>query len=72
MLNDLNTTFFSLITLTFLLIIFFTWLVLKTLKEGRKALKDLNNGSVVLPAKSNYFESNDELAIKIKKNYFGI
>ncbi len=45
MLNDLNTTFFSLITLTFLLIIFFTWLVLKTLKEGRKALKDLNNGS---------------------------
>ena len=34
--------------------------------------KDLNNGSVVLPAKSNYFESNDELAIKIKKNYFGI
>ncbi len=45
MLDDLNTTFFSLITLTFLLIIFFTWLVLKTLKEGRKALKDLNNGS---------------------------
>ena len=34
--------------------------------------KDLNNGSVVLPAKSNYFEGNDELAIKIKKNYFGI
>ena len=34
--------------------------------------KDLNNGSVVLPAKSNYFEADAELAIKIKKNYFGI
>ncbi len=43
MLNNLDTTFFSLITLTVLLMIFFSWLVLKTLKEGSKALKELNN-----------------------------
>lgn len=39
---------------------------------GASVTKDLNSGAVVLPAKSNYFEADTELARKIKKNYFGI
>ena len=41
----INNTFFSLAILTFLIISSLTWLVLSTLKEGRKALKEINNNS---------------------------
>ena len=40
--NNIDTTSISLITLTFLIITSLTWLVLRTLKEGRKALKEIN------------------------------
>lgn len=39
---------------------------------GASVTKDLNSGAVVLPAKSNYFEDETDLAKKIKKNYFEI
>ena len=39
---NIDTTFISLITLTTLIITFLTWLSLKTLKEGRKALTEIN------------------------------
>ena len=39
------TTFISLITLIICIISSLTWLLLKTLKEGRKALKDINKDS---------------------------
>ncbi len=42
MANHIDTTFFSLITLTVLIISSLSWLVLRTLKEGRKALKEIN------------------------------
>ena len=42
---DINTTHISLTTLTFLIISSLSWLILKTLKEGRQALKDLNKDS---------------------------
>ena len=42
MLNSFDITFFSLITLTSLIISFLLWLVIKTLKEGRKALNEIN------------------------------
>ena len=42
---NFNSTFISLITLTILIIISLTWLVLRTLKEGRKALKEINKDS---------------------------
>ena len=42
MTGNVNTTFISLITLTILIIISLSWLVLRTLKEGRKALKEIN------------------------------
>jgi len=35
----------SLITLTVLIITSFSWLVLRTLREGRKALKEINEDS---------------------------
>ena len=38
-------TFISLITLIICIISSLTWLLLKTLKEGRKALKDINKDS---------------------------
>ena len=41
--NNIDTTHISLITLTILIISSLTWLVLRTLKEGRKALKEINN-----------------------------
>ena len=42
MTNNIDTTSISLITLTILIITSLTWLVLRTLKEGRKALKEIN------------------------------
>ena len=38
--NNIDTTHISLITLTILIISSLSWLVLRTLKEGRKALKE--------------------------------
>ena len=43
--NNINTTLISLITLTFLIFSTLSWLVLRTLKEGRKALKEINKDS---------------------------
>ena len=40
--NNIDTTHISLITLTILMITSLTWLVLRTLKEGRKALTEIN------------------------------
>ncbi|MCR8538941.1 MAG: hypothetical protein JJ848_001130 [Prochlorococcus marinus CUG1439] len=42
MTNNIDITFISLITLTILIISSLSWLLLRTLKEGRKALKDIN------------------------------
>ena len=42
LINKIDTTHISLITLTILIISSLSWLVLRTLKEGRKALTDLN------------------------------
>ena len=44
--NNIDTTSISLITLTILIITSLTWLVLRTLKEGRKALKEINKDSL--------------------------
>ena len=43
MYNNIGINHISLILLTFLIISSLTWLVIKTLKEGRKALKEINN-----------------------------
>jgi len=40
--NNIETSHISLITLTILMISSLTWLILRTLKEGRKALKEIN------------------------------
>ncbi len=40
--NSIDTTLISLITLSMLIISSMTWLVLRTLKEGRKALTEIN------------------------------
>jgi len=40
--NNIDTTHISLITLTILIISSLTWLVLRTLKEGTKALTEIN------------------------------
>mgnify|MGYP005663297641 CR=1 FL=1 len=42
MANNLETTHISLITLTILIISSLSWLSLRTLKEGRKALAENN------------------------------
>ena len=42
MANNIETTHISLITLTILIISSLSWLVLITLKEGRKAVKEIN------------------------------
>ena len=42
MLNHIDLTFTSLLTLTFLIISSLLWLVIRTLKEGRKALSEIN------------------------------
>ena len=41
--NNIGINHISLILLTFLITSSLTWLVIKTLKEGRKALKEINN-----------------------------
>ena len=43
MVNNIGINQVSLILLTFLIISSLSWLVLKTLKEGRKALQEINN-----------------------------
>ncbi|MBO8219701.1 hypothetical protein [Prochlorococcus marinus] len=43
--NYIDTTFFSLIILSVVIISSISWLVLRTLKEGRKALKEINQDS---------------------------
>jgi len=40
--NNIDTTLISLITLSILIISSFSWLALRTLKEGRKALTEIN------------------------------
>ena len=42
---NIDNTIISLITLTILIISSITWLVLQTLREGRKALKEINKDS---------------------------
>ena len=42
LINNIDTTHISLITLTILIVSFLSWLVLRTLKEGRKALTEIN------------------------------
>ena len=42
LINNIDTTHTSLITLTIFIISSLSWLVLRTLKEGRKALTDVN------------------------------
>ena len=42
LINNIDTTHISLITLTCFIIFSFSWLVLRTLKEGRKALTEIN------------------------------
>ena len=43
--NNVDNTHISLITLTALIISSLSWLVLRTLREGRKALKEINKDS---------------------------
>jgi hypothetical protein len=43
--NQVDTTLISLLTLTALIISSLSWFVLKTLKEGRKALDELKKDS---------------------------
>ena len=45
MFTNVDNTTISLITLTFLIISSLTWLMLRTLREGRKALKEINKDS---------------------------
>jgi len=40
--TNIDTTHISLITLTILIITSLSWLLLRTLKEGRKALTEIN------------------------------
>ena len=40
--NNIETTFISLITLTIFIISTLFWLIIRTLKEGRKALTEIN------------------------------
>ena len=42
MVYKFDSTIISLTTLTILIISSLTWLVLRTLKEGKEALKDIN------------------------------
>ena len=45
MANNIDTTFISLLTLAILIVFSLSWLVLSTLKEGIKALKEKNKDS---------------------------
>ena len=40
--NNIDTTLVSLVSLTIFIIFSLSWLILKTLKEGRKALTEIN------------------------------
>jgi len=42
LINNVDTTLISLITLSILIISSLSWLVFRTLKEGRKALTEMN------------------------------
>ena len=42
MFDYFNPTLFSLITLTLIIISTLSWLVLRTLKEGKKAIEEIN------------------------------
>ena len=42
MANAIDTTLISLITLAIIITFLLSWLVLRTLKEGRKALKEID------------------------------
>ena len=42
MINHIDTTLISLITLAFLIFSSLLWLILRTLQEGREALKEVN------------------------------
>ena len=42
MANDIDKTLISLITLAIIITFLLSWLVLRTLKEGRKALKEID------------------------------
>jgi len=42
LIKNIDITYISLITLTILIVSSLSWLVLRTLKEGRKALTDIN------------------------------
>ena len=50
---NLSYTLISLITLTILIISFLSWLILRTLIEGRKALKEINEDSPLVGGNSN-------------------
>ena len=45
MTNKIDTTLISLVTLSVLIISSLTWIALITLKEGRKALKEIEKDS---------------------------
>ena len=45
MTKNFDLTLISLITLTILIVFSLSWLVFRTLKEGRKAVKEINNNS---------------------------
>ena len=45
MIKDIDTTLISLITLSIFIISSLTWLVLRTLREGRKAINEINNNA---------------------------
>ena len=51
MIKDIDTTLISLITLTFVITSSLSWLVLRTLKEGRKALIMANAAAKSLKSK---------------------
>ena len=42
MTNSIDITLISLFTLSIIIVSSFSWLILRTLKEGRKALKEIN------------------------------
>jgi len=42
MLDNFNETLISLITLNIFIVALFSWLISRTLKEGRKALTEMN------------------------------
>ena len=42
LINIIDTTFFSLLLLFFVIVFSTSWIVLRTLKEGRKALAEIN------------------------------